>query len=231
MASPTFGAAGTYLTGVNASTAAFAVPTGAAADEIMVVGMYLEGTAAVTPPTGFTQKSRPTTGSGGSDHDLIVFWKRCTGADSGTYSFSWTGGLWREGACVRISGCVTSGDPFNVVGTNASTTAGSGVTPASSNTTTVTDTLQLFVGSNFNGGAWTPPSGYTERVDNSSDLTVATLAQATAGASGSITATCAGGSASSCSFVGALKSTTSVVPGGAAAPRRPLSRYRYLIGR
>lgn len=222
MASPTFGAAGTYLTGVVSNQANFAVPTGTANNEIVVVYLYIESTGAITPPAGFTQKSRPSnTGTGA--HDLVIFWKRCTGTDSGTYAFT-NPNVWREGVAVRYSGCITSGDPFDVVSANQAASGASGITPVVSLTTTVTDTLLVFSGTNFNGGAWTPPSGYTERVDSGGDLTVDDLARASIGSSGTIRATCAGGSTGTCAFLGALKSTTSAASGisdpGATRRRR-----------
>jgi hypothetical protein len=53
----------------------------------------------------------------------------------------------------------------------------------------------VWAGTNFNGGTWTAPSqggGYTLRVppSGSSDLAVATVAQATAGSSGAVSGTC-----------------------------------------
>lgn len=231
MASPTFGQAGTYLSGVNASTAAFAVPTGTAANEVVLVFMYIEGTPAITPPAGFTQILRPSA-TGAGAHDQIAFWKRCTTTDAGTYSFSWTGGIWREGVAVRFSGCVTSGNPYDIITSNQAATAPSGVTPAVSGTTTVTDTLWVWGGTNFTGGAWTPPSAggaWTERVDTGADLSVASLAQAGIGASGSVTGTNAGGSTGSTATLIALKSTTSAAAGLITPIRR--SPKIYLLGR
>jgi hypothetical protein len=219
MPSPTFGAAGTYLTGTSANSANFAVPAGAANNEVMLVFFYLESTGAITPPAGFTQFLRMS--ATGGAHDLVIFWKRCTGADSGTYNFT-NPSVWREGVAIRFSGCITTGNPYDVTNGNQASTAPSGVTPAVSYTTTVTDTLAVWAGSNFNGGAWTPPSGYTERADASGDVGVATLAQAGIGASGSITGTCAGGSTGSCAALIALKSTTSGAGGGSLViSRRP----------
>jgi hypothetical protein len=218
MASPTFGAAGTYLSGTTSTTAAIAVPTGAAADEVMLAFIYIESTTAITPPSGFTLVDRASN-TGAGANDLAVYWKRCTGADSGTYSFSFSSS-YREAACCRFSGCITSGNPYDVVGKAAASSSPGGVTPASSNTTTVVDTLQVFAATNFNGSPWTPPTSYTERVDSSADLTVATLAQAAIGASGSITATCSGQNAGSCSMLIALKPPSGTTVSDPAAWRR-----------
>lgn len=203
MASPTFGAAGTFLTGAVSTACNIAVPAGAAANEVMLAFIYLESTGAITPPSGFTLVDRASN-TGSNNNDLAVYWKRCTGADSGTYNFT-IPNIFRTASCCRFSGCILSGNPYDVVGKNQANTAAGGVTPASANTTTVIDTLQVFAGTNFNGAAWTPPTGYTERVDASSTLTVASLAQAAIGASGSITATCTGQNTGSCSMLVALK--------------------------
>lgn len=199
MAAPTFGAAGTYLAGSFTSGAAVAVPTGTAAGQVVLVFIYVEsGNGTISGPAGFTQKASID----GTNHDLEIWWKRCTGTDSGTYAFTWSGNPWREAVAVRFSGCITTGDPFDVTSTNTGT---GGTTPAVSATTTVADTLKVWAATNFNGGAWTPPSGWTERVDTGGGIGAATLAQAAAGATGSVTGSSAGGAAVSLAFLGALK--------------------------
>ena len=225
MVSPAFGAAGTYLSGTVSTSANIAVPAGTAANEVVLAFIYLESSGSITPPAGFSLVDRATT----SNHDLAVYWKRCTGTDAGTYNFT-IPSTYREASAVRFTGCITSGNPYDVVGKASATSSPGGVTTAVSNTTTVADTLQVFAGTNFNGSPWTPPTGYTERVDASGDLTVATLAQASIGGSGSITATCAVQNAANCVMLIALKP-----PGGATPvsdpPRRAITRYRHLIGR
>lgn len=206
MAAPTFGAAGTYLTGDFTSGASVAVPSGTATDEIVVVAIYVEsGNGAISGPGGFARKSSVD----GSNHDIEIWWKRCTTTDAGTYAFTWSGSPWREAVALRFSGCITTGDPFDVTNTNTGT---GGTTPSVSNTTTVADTLELWIASNANGGAWTPPSGYTERVDTGSDLSVATATKASTGSTGSITGSCAGGAGVSLAFLGALKPPAGASP-------------------
>lgn len=192
MAAPAYGSAGTYLTSASGQTTAnVAVPSSVAADDIIIVFLYKENGNTVTMPSGFTEVgTAPNTG----DQWHHAFWKRATGADSGTYNFSWTGSVWRAATATRYTGCVTSGTPYDT-GTGAPDTASrasSGTTtPAVSLTTEGADRLLVWSASTFNPGAWTPPSGFTERVDASDMLTVATKAQATAGATGSVTGTCA----------------------------------------
>lgn len=209
MAAPAFQTAGT-LSGVAATSALVPVPSGVAANDIIVVWLYKENANAVTPPSGFTQKASQAA----TDHSAYLFWKRATGADSGTYSFSWTGSNWREADSLRISGCITTGDPFDTgtgaVVTNVNNTAGT-ASPAVSLTTTDVDRLLVWGATSFAGGAWTPPGTFTERTDISSDTTTATKTLAVAGASGSISGTCAG-SGRMTAFLGAL-----IPPAAAAA--------------
>src|SRR5690242_21640761 len=100
------------LSGASTNGALVPVPAGAAANDVASVGLYIEDTVTVTPPIGFTVKAdlrTLATSRGG----LIVYWKRLTGADSGTYSFTWTGTPWRAAISGLWSGRTTSGDPFD----------------------------------------------------------------------------------------------------------------------
>lgn len=98
---------------------------------------------------------------------------------------------------LRFTGCVASGSPWDVTTSAIKTTTGDGVTPAVSDTTTGADRLWVWIGSFYNGdSSCTPPSGYTERADatNGSTISVATVAQAVAGSSGSVVGTFVGSS-------------------------------------
>jgi hypothetical protein len=114
-----------------------------------------------------------------------------------TYTVSLSASVYSNGQASRVDGCVATGDPWDTnsgIGAAAATATDvtSGVTPAVSMTTQNNDQLKWFSGSNWSGGAWTPPTSFTERLDTGdATLTVATLAQTTAGATGSLTATCA----------------------------------------
>lgn len=175
------------LAGASGTSAAVPVPTGAASGDIAVVGLYMESTATVTPPSGFTSKADLRT-SASARGGLVVYWKRLTAADSGTYSFTWTGSTWRGAVCGLWSGRIASGDPFDgTVGTAEST---SGVTtlnvstsPASANG----DAVGMWT--NFNGGAsWTAPTNYTEQQDTNV-ITLDSRDAVASGTTGSISAT------------------------------------------
>lgn len=211
MAAPAFGARGTYLSGSTTTTAAVPVPPGVTSGQVVLVHLYKESTATVTPPAGFTEltPAPTTTGNVISHH---VFWKRATGSDSGTYSFTWTGSAYREAVAERYTGCIASGSPvdaYNGAGRSSSGT----VTPAVTVTTTGPDRLLVWSGANFASGTWTPPSAggtWTERYDSGDCLTIATREQATSGSSGSVTGECAA-SANEAAFLVALLPTASNV--------------------
>lgn len=189
MPAPASGGAGTYLTGVAGTTAAIPVPSGVAADDVVLVHLYLETTAAVTAPSDFTELSPFPSATGAKPQTVRTFWKRAIGADSGTYGFSWTGSAWRDGVATRWTGCITTGSPIDAQTSAARSSSGT-TTPAVSLTTTGADRRLVWSGSSWDGGAWTPPSGWTEHVDSGA-LGIASLAQAAAGSTASITGVCA----------------------------------------
>ncbi len=193
MAAPVFGTAGTYLGGASSASAAVAVPASVAADDIILVHLYKENTAAITPPAGFTQVTNSPIATTTSVSQQSVWWKRATGGDTGTYTFSWTGSAWTEGVATRYTGCVTSGDPTEV--NNFATSGSTAVlaSPAVSGTTADVDRLLVWGATNFNGGGQiTAPTGFTGRDGHTTGPTpgaigCATKTQAAAGATGSVT--------------------------------------------
>jgi hypothetical protein len=223
MASPAFGTAGTQLQG-SASTMNVDVPDSVAAGDIVVVTAFIDTSVTVTGlATDFVQApDSPVAVEGGANHRLYVMWKRATGADStaGTYDFTLSASVYRNAQAIRYTGAISSGDPWDV--TNAATidTSGSGTSPAVSDTTTVADTLLVWASTNWAGGTWTPPAGFTERRDTGDGVcTVADLAQAAAGATGSITGTCTG-TDKRAAWLGALKSEAAITESSAYSPAR-----------
>lgn len=201
------------LSGASTTSGAIAVPAGAANLDIAVVGFYLESTAAITPPAGFTQKVALTT-SAGSHGGLTVFWKRLTGADSGTYSFSWTGAAWREAVCGLWSGRATTGDPFDgTVGTAESASTTTTLNVSTSPTLANGDALGMWT--NFSTStSWTPPTNYTERQDGPA-ITLDTRDAVAAGSTGNVSAT-----AVTTDWIKAFLGV--LAPSGGAAPTPPL---------
>ena len=207
------------LAGAGTNGAAVPVPTGATNLDIAVVGLYIEDTITITPPLGFTLKADLRTSAtlrGG----LVVYWKRLTGADSGTYSFTWTGTPWRGANCGLWSGRATSGDPFDgTVGTAESTvgvtTLNVSTSPAGSNG----DAVGFWT--SFNGGtSFTPPTNYTERADNSDVMCLDSRDAVTSGSTGSISAT-----ATITDFMKAFLGVLAVA--GASAVKNPSTVSQY----
>lgn len=206
---------GTYLAGAFAVNAQIPVPAGVQVDDVIIVALYLESDSAVTAPAGFALKDLAEHNDAVQEHRHYVFWKRATGADSGTYDFSWIGTEWRELHANRISGCTTTIAPWDATATAVSAGTASSTSPAVSLTTNFADTLLVWSASNFNGGAWTPPATWTERQDNGSDLGAASVVQASAGATGSITGSC-GSTGAMTAWLGAL-----LPPGAGFVPDDP----------
>jgi hypothetical protein len=213
VAVPVLASVGTYLTGATSTSANFAVPAGVAANDIIVVVMYDQDISGPPGrPSGFVQLDRPIA----SNFQTDISWKRATGADTGTYNFT-LASQWREGCALRITGCPTTGNPFEVFASdiNAASTA----TPAVAVTTTQFDESLLWVGGSFDVGAWVQPSGFTESVDTGGAIGIAWLNWAIPAATGPIT-----GTQTSSSHTGSLISFIS-----ATAPSLDQSAYRFGI--
>lgn len=229
MGIPAFGAAGSPLTYASRSgSAPIPVPSGVAADDIIILQLYMEGTMAVMPPTDFTAipGSPIIVASGSSIHRQHVMWKRATGADSGTYSPTWSGSSFSIGVATRFTGCVTSGSPLDGTPSTASRTTNGTTTPAVSLTTTGPDRLLVFGATGYGPYTFTPPTNFTERVDTAEALTLATRDWATAAASGNVSATQSTGT-------GQTAWLLALIGASAVGPPRPrtFDRYRPLVVR
>src|SRR5262245_5623154 len=226
MAAPAFGTAGTQVQ-TTASTMNVDVPDSVAAGDIIVVTVFIETTGGDATVTGlatdFAQApDSPVTVSGGNNHKTYVMWKRATGADStaGTYDFTLSASKYHNAQAIRYTGAISSGDPWDVTNAAESGAISGTVTPAVSDTTTVADTLLIWSGTNWSGGTWTPPTSFTERRDTGDGVcTVADLAQAAAGATGSITGTCTSSDRRT-AWLGALKSEAVAVDSSSYSPAK-----------
>ncbi len=166
-------------------------PTGTVQDDILINLLYLENTAdTITAPSGWTE----LTACGGNqtgptpDFRVKVYWLRAGASEPTSYTWSWTNSVWRTATMAAFSGAITTGDPTDGCSFNASATSSTSMT-ATGITTTVADTLVIFLGTEFDGSPTaTPPSGMTERVDFA-NVYLADVAQASAGATGNKTAT------------------------------------------
>lgn len=186
MPAPTHQSHGLLVIAAGLTTAAIPVPSGVtgAANEAIVVQLYKENTAGITPPAGFTQKSQVATDG---VTEQTIFWKRPSGADAGTYDFTWTGSTFAGGSAHRITGVGNpGGDPFHLIDHEFSNSLSS-TTPAVQFTTTVPDILLLWLAMGFDGSnSWTQPGSFTE-VFESTNLTAAWKVHASAADTGALT--------------------------------------------
>jgi hypothetical protein len=198
VAPPDFGSIGALL-GTSTANPAFAVPASVANNDIIVVAAFLDGNVTVTGlPSGFAHVTGSplavATGAGFGEHSLLVAWKRASGADSGTYTFTLSGSAFVYGNAARYTGAKTTGDPWDAHDTDQSGAVNVSTAPAVSLTTLGANRRLLYAATSHNGdgGTWSPPTSFALRTSGSPNTTcveLADLAQAVAGASGSISAT------------------------------------------
>lgn len=216
MSAPAFGTIGTLLA-TTTGTPAFAVPASVASGDIIVVYAFIDNAATTISalPTGFAQctASPRTVNSGGTEsHVLMAAWKRATGADTGTYSFTLSGSTFVYGQATRYTGAVSSGNPWDTAVSADGSTTFSTSCPNVLLTTLGPDRLITYCGTNWNGdgGSWSAPTGYSQRssgVSGTTDCEISDVVQATAGGTGNVHATDTASGAVG-SWLGALIGTT-----------------------
>jgi hypothetical protein len=182
------------VTSANTGTPSFAEPAGAQPDDIIICAWFQDDarTSATppTPPAGFSlpndapQLNNPLGSS--PDHSLQVFIGRRSVVGAGPYTFTivpGTGGAtpFCEGRAAAVQDVFT-GSPFYAGPQDGNTSGSSNVStaPAVSTTNSVNDCYAFYVATNWNGGTWTPPSGYVEQWDaNNHIITIADATLAT----------------------------------------------------
>lgn len=231
MAAPAFGSSGALLTG-SGSSASFAAPAGVAAGDAIVIVFFLDSSATVTVyPSGFAEaeNSPVSLPAGGGQHSLHIVGKWASGSDAGTYDFAFSAGAYREGAAHRFTGGAGSGALFDSpTGFAVAATSGT-VTPPVGTSTLGADRLLLFAGTDWSGGSWTPPAGFTERMDGGVGLvTLDELAQAVSGSSGSVSATSTGNDKRA-AWIGGLRPSGTVVDTPARVPTATVDLARVSV--
>jgi hypothetical protein len=194
VAAPTLVSVGDYLSEGSGSTAVIDAPEGVQADDIVLIFQYSEHEGAAIDPTstpsGFTLISEEHTTTDISH--TRVYWKRSTGSEPSSYTFTFANSNWRTGFAIAIRGCTTEGSPIDVVDSNSISSSVS-TTPAVSLTTTGPDRLVIFHGSAYHTRDWTGPSGYTViptvGVSGATILRSAWQVMSSAGSTGNVTAT------------------------------------------
>lgn len=191
----------------NGSTLSIALPSGTAANDVMLAAITVTPiTATVTPPSGWTQITS-TSSSTSSKHRMITYYK-VAGASEPAY-YTWGVSSSHSGAAGAISSFygVNVTNPIEASAAQTTTSSAShaspSVTTASGNDMLVT--IYSLASSPYNSnatysGAWAPPSGMAEAVDERSRGTASSsgvalamdyLALSSAGATGSYIATSA----------------------------------------
>lgn len=199
MAAPSFRSRGTARS-ASGSTLTFDVPAGVQAGDIIWIPIYIgDPSISLTGLDGFALVAdTPLTIP--ANQRTVAIWRRAAssdgdglGEDDGdVYSITASGSTFYEGAAHAIMDCVASGDPWDPDTDGQVNAVASTTTPAVSITTSESDTLNLWYGSCWAGGPWTPPTGFTETLDaNVGVNTAAYRVQSSAGASGSVSGTSA----------------------------------------
>ena len=155
-------------------------PAGLVNGDILLFWIYKENLNAITWPSGFTQIL--TIDASNSSFQCALAWKRANN-ESGNYTASWTGSVWRDGGLTAYSGAITSGDPQS--GTAQAQANGATLIPTTPAMTTLDDNAMVIaLCGNFSGyNPGSPPSGMTERVDFD-DIGIADVIQVSAGSTG-----------------------------------------------
>lgn len=150
------------------------VPSGTTTDDITIVCISVwneGGTHTLTGGNGTWSKFREysyatTTGT----QYLSFWWKRATGADSGSYTFGgWSGSQWIEACAISFSG-ISNTTTNPVEAEHHQDNTGTNNYPTVSVTTADSDPMLVFLGEQYTPGASTPPTNWTEVQDGSETL-------------------------------------------------------------
>ena len=178
------------------------VPTGAAIDDIAIIGASIDNAAGQTFNwgTGFTEL-RDTDLASPDGHNGSIAWKRLTAADTGNYTVSWTANADYLLQCVLFSGRHTTDPP---VAATAATDTNANTSPitVTSNAVTAIDGDDLLwvalpdVTAGNGGTSFSPPTDFTERTDTVDagtngwcTMSMATRDNVSAGSTGGIAGT------------------------------------------
>lgn len=156
--SPTYRAASTQAGGAG-TTVTLTVPTGTQYNDLMLAGIYTDNATIGTVPTGYTQMLQIAA----TGFWLTLYWKRAA-IESGSH-------VWVSASATFVAGFLagysrvhkTDTLPYNAVGAGDIGTSASAT--ASSITPTVNNSTLVYITTNANGSAYTPPGGMTERFD------------------------------------------------------------------
>ena len=185
------------------------VPAGSSAGDLALVTVFVESDATLTPPAGFSVVSDAAGSPSNSQGRLVVFGRFLTAPESGSWGVGFgTNSAYREVNAFLFSG--RSGSiptPGKVLSPSGTSVVIPGVVAAAG-----ADLVAIVV--TFNGGATTPPPGFTEVHDFGDVTSVSTQPNVAAGATGTKTVTLANpGPAHGLLLALAPSSTGSPAPG------------------
>lgn len=170
MASPSLRSIGTSWVGPT-NAPSFAEPAGAVANDIIEIKFFLDGTNTVsTAPTGFV--AAPNAPAVNTNHSLQIYWARRSAAGAGPYVFALASTTHTEGAAFAIQGATTSGNPYEASSGANSGGASVSTAPLVSATSLGTDRYASYAATNWSGGTWTAPTGYTKQYDLNNHIVI-----------------------------------------------------------
>ena len=230
MTAPSLRSQGSVVKTTTASPS-FAAPAGAVSTDVIVIPFFVDdGRRTVTAfPSGFSlatdlpQTNDATAGS--PSHSLVVYTGRFSDVGAGPYGFTISASTFIEGRAAAVQDCITSGNPIEAADGNTSGNTNVTTAPSVSATSLGADRYAFYAATNWNGGAWTPATGFTEQWD--ADDQIITIDDKALATAQTVTpqAVCVGSSRSN-AWVGVF---LPVPAGGADSPilRRP-ARGLYL---
>jgi len=174
-------------------------PAGTVQNDVMIASVGVRpSSATITTPSGWTLVRRTNNGNSNSN-SLAVYWKRAGSSEPASYSWSLSGSNQAVGGIQSFFGIDTASPPYESNQTGQTTANGTAhATP--SVTTTVANAMLVTSHTYSSNRTWSPPSGMTEAFDISLGTDPATgqaiegnyEVQATAGSTGTKSATAAG---------------------------------------
>jgi hypothetical protein len=172
---PSLRALGTVVSTTTAAPS-FAAPAGAVSTDVIQILFFCDDgrTTVSAVPSGFVvipglpQDNDVTLGS--PAHSLRGYWAYFSVAGAGPYAFTLSTSVFVEGRTAAIQNADPTGNPFEA--TNGATSGATAVTTAPSVTATSlsTNRYAFNAATNWTGGAWTPPAGFTEQWDANSEV-------------------------------------------------------------
>jgi len=121
----------------NSTNATINAPSGIADDDILIAIVALDGDAANPTITDFATITSASEGA----VEVYFLWKRAS-SESGNYTINWTGSEQGRMFMIRVSGCITTGDPWDVISSSVTNTTDDNV--INRLTSTVVDTLAIY---------------------------------------------------------------------------------------